>query len=614
MRRTRTDTGKLLHIYLSSLMHPLPYDNEQWPSYDSKFDYDGSGNDGVSNGNYTLFFGVRPDPGAAAAVFASNDRDVGWYASFLNASDRYRDCSRACDADNWTLASAGDVPICETSFNVPQYQIVEMNEDGIAEKKSLVDWPYGPVRSTDAWIVDFSKGLSGELGMVTSLNGQGMAVPNPETGHWHDNVEIVWDDDAPLGPINASSLGEERGAKGKYVAKLDTYVENRNGSWVIDSTGGLVTSRQFMSGVFEVTAKVPQSSGQVFALWLFNGAKTWSAHVPYVDPASSSSSSTSRSDEEEASTCFAPSAGCAFFNKSNCVDPDNRSRCPFDPVLNMSTCAEKGGSFIDKNTAPFTCLGDAPYQSYSADPLWIDRLSSPGDELPQLCKEFPNAEIDWEIPSNAPQTLRGAPFTPHPCSENDPCEITTKYNTSNLNNYRFTDGSGEGTYANIWVERSNGEFIDGKYHTYRIEVHSGTRGGCEPRVDYFFDGEYVGTNNAFVPRVAGRMWILFMDRTTWSSGNGGWNGKLNLTTLSNATDDLEVYSSVMVSDIRVQPFLEDADTYAPQAYDQPSMGSGYLADCGKKNPPPELDTSFIPYTTSDASEGKIGHIKWIRND
>lgn len=227
--------------YLSSLMHPLPYDNEQWPSYDSKFDYDGSGNDGVSNGNYTLFFGVRPDPGAAAAVFASNDRDVGWYASFLNASDRYRDCSRACDADNWTLASAGDVPICETSFNVPQYQIVEMNEDGIAEKKSLVDWPYGPVRSTDAWIVDFSKGLSGELGMVTSLNGQGMAVPNPETGHWHDNVEIVWDDDAPLGPINASSLGEERGAKGKYVAKLDTYVENRNGSWVIDSTGGTLS-------------------------------------------------------------------------------------------------------------------------------------------------------------------------------------------------------------------------------------------------------------------------------------------------------------------------------------------------------------------------------------
>ena len=187
----------------------------------------------------------------------------------------------------------------------------------------------------------------------------------------------------------------------------------------------------------------------------------------------------------------------------------------------------------------------------------------------------------------------------------------SKYDTSNINNYRFTDGSGEGTYNNLWVRRKGGDFIDGDWHTYRIEVHSGTDGGCAPRVDYFMDGEYVGTNNAFVPRVAGRFWILFMDRTDWSSGSGGWNGLLNTTGLDPTKSKYQLYSSIHVSEVRITPFLEEKDTYGPQPYDQPHMGSGTLADCGKKNPPPGVDSSFIPYTTSgDAS--KIGHIKWTK--
>ena len=162
------------------------------------------------------------------------------------------------------------------------------------------------------------------------------------------------------------------------------------------------------------------------------------------------------------------------------------------------------------------------------------------------------------------------------------------------------------------MEKKVGDFIDGRYHKYRMEVHTGTNGGCEPRVDYFFDDEYVGTNNAFVPRIAGRFWIVSMDRSTWGSGSGGWNGLLNETYINSLGTNysLRVYSSVHVSEIRITPYFEEQDTYAPQPYDQPSMGKDRLSDCGKKNPPYTLNSSFVPYFTD--GRHPIGNVKWIR--
>lgn len=245
--------------------------------------------------------------------------------------------------------------------------------------------------------------------------------------------------------------------------------------------------------------------------------------------------------------------------------------------------------------------------------MWIDRTSYPGRMLPQICKEFPNSEIDWEIPSNAPETTLAGKFADHDCTPSTPCQFVHKYNTSNANNYRFTDGNGEGTYTNLWLEKKVGDFIDGRYHKYRMEVHSGTSGGCTPRVDYFFDDEYIGTNNAFVPRIAGRFWTVSMDRSTWGSGSGGWNGLLNETYIDSLdhNDSLLIYSSIHVSEIRINPYFEEQDTYAPQPYDQPSMGKDRLSNCGKKNPPYLLNSSFVPYFTD--GDHPVGNVKWIRN-
>ncbi len=52
---------------------------------------------------------------------------------------------------------------------------------------------------------------------------------------------------------------------------------------------------------------------------------------------------------------------------------------------------------------------------------------------------------------------------------------------------------------------------DGKYHNYTIEWHTGTSSAGGPTTDayvnFFIDGVYMGTNNAFVPTRAGRLWI-----------------------------------------------------------------------------------------------------------
>ena len=230
--------------------------------------------------------------------------------------------------------------MCEAAFNVPTYALVDDENKSI----TMPEWSYGPIVSNETILLDFQNGLEGELGMLTSMNSQGIAIPDASTGNWHDNVLIVWDED-----VN------------KYVARLDTYVrqkDNSSDAWIVDSTGGLVTKNQFMSGSFEVTAKIPQRSGLVFAMWLFNGAETFSSHVPYPNQ-----------------TCSAGSAGCSFFNSSQCVSKD---RCPFDISLNKTQCERSpGGTYIEKGTAPFTCFdGDGfPYQKMSGDPMWIDRTA-----------------------------------------------------------------------------------------------------------------------------------------------------------------------------------------------------------------------------------------------
>jgi len=119
----------------------------------------------------------------------------------------------------------------------------------------------------------------------------------------------------------------------------------------------------------------------------------------------------------------------------------------------------------------------------------------------------------------------------------------------NLNSYVVTDASG-GTgpgYVNLCVRAPPGQsFADDTYHSYAFEWHSG-QAGCKPRVDFFFDGQYIGTADVFVPSRASRFVFGMWPSTTNWAGN---------------PDFEEAFA--FVSDVSVCPFNEANDAGFPQ--------------------------------------------------
>ena len=76
--------------------------------------------------------------------------------------------------------------------------------------------------------------------------------------------------------------------------------------------------------------------------------------------------------------------------------------------------------------------------------------------------------------------------------------------------------------AGAGEERTPFQLIgDGRYHNYTFNWHSGS-GTEHGRVDFFVDGHYLGTNNAFAPTRAGRLFIAH-----WPSPNRRWNAAPN---------------------------------------------------------------------------------------
>jgi len=71
----------------------------------------------------------------------------------------------------------------------------------------------------------------------------------------------------------------------------------------------------------------------------------------------------------------------------------------------------------------------------------------------------------------------------------------------NLNAYRYTNSDGEGpAYANLCVRAPGYDFVDEDYHTYTFEWHTGDNSdSCEPHINFYFDGDYIGSVNVFVP-------------------------------------------------------------------------------------------------------------------
>jgi hypothetical protein len=197
------------------------------------------------------------------------------------------------------------------------------------------------------------------------------------------------------------------------------------------------------------------------------------------------------------------------------------------------------------------------------------------------CSSYFNMEIDFcEIPSNAPFYSNA----PAPA----PDQVRPTAHTANLNSYRFTNSAGTGTYTNYYIEaqpQNDGKntvqpFIgDGCYHVYSYEWHTGDAAkGIRPKVDAFFDGDYIGTTDSFVSDIFSRLWIV-----SWNSSNAHWNGSLGTgstvwsdvqelpTTTLASQSDYSLYNVNYIDYISITPFGEANDKYLPDPLDQPNM-------------------------------------------
>ena len=465
---------------------------------------------GIQLDDVSVFMGVEPTS-QAAECFASN-KPKNFSLSWAESTDaQLKGKLLGCNADKWSeethTVMEKKKKVAVSLFNVPQGSL-PAKYDG-----DLKNWEFGP--TTDLLNLDFSKGINGEVGMITVGNNKGGGIPDIDRHNWNDNVQIVWDEEL-----------------GKYVCQLDTYMVYKDKvaaigkAWVIKNTGGLITTRMYASGCYEVRAKVPKAPGLVWAIWTFWGNEIWS-----------------------------------------------------DRQLGLR-----------KNYAASTdylpCCSDSP--------MWVNRNTALGQFLPQPDKEFPNHEIDIEIPSNAPQTV--APKTPRK---------DNKYDTMNINCYRWTNSDGTGTYCNLFCRKKTAPFVgDGKYHTYRFDWHTGSS-DTAPYVDFYFDDAYISTNDAFVPYMAGRLWIMLWAPSNGQRGGSGvWNGVVDQSFHQPShTGEVACYARVLVDYVRITPFNEPNDHYAPSAFDQPCMGTQPgCVDCGRHNPDPKCGTtSILPYTTATES-------------
>jgi len=520
-------------------------------------------------------------------------------------------------------------------------------------------WPCGPAAPTDSLFVDFtaSAPLNGQLGVISGsgFQAKGMDVPNKLTSQY---ASVLIKPNVDVG----------NGVK-KNVCELRTYItwDSNSGAFKVVTTGGLITSKKWASGRYEIRAKVANRPAMVWAVWMFSavyklpspmancGSATCAACVNCTDY-STCCSLCSTATGSKCGTCGGTSGGTACSSDSDCsgshcVIQPNPSQCncqqcqsnpiPLNPTCSGYDCSKAiacgwdaskkqctGSTSCSQYTSQEACNNSGPCQGQlswknSAPPVGIKTpwntttpqtpqniyyvgtadINDPSSAGPQYqtaaagstaagailgglpCSSYFNAEIDIEIPSNAPFfsgiTTPTAPDTTRPTGH-----------TMNMNTYRWTNSGGTGAYENLYTEaqqESDGttpQFIgDGCYHTYTFEWHTGDPvKGIRPKVDYFFDGNYVGTSDAFVPDIFSRLWIC-----SWDSGrpNGSWNGRLgaNATVWSDVTElptttvapqtGYVLYSVNYIDYIKVTPFNQANDKYLPDPLDQEYMNQLY---------------------------------------
>ena len=539
-----------------------------------------------------------------------------------------------------------------TSNTCLYYQANVLSTNALSAKL----WPNGPSSATDSLYVDFTDAnpLNGEFGVLSGAGFQskGMDFPNKN------------------GPEFASILIKPnvlvQPGVTKNVLELRSYITyNANSAaFTVLTSGGLISSKKWASGRYEIRAKVGNRPGMVWAIWTFTAVNKLPSPMGNCGAEANCAECMNCTDYSTCcSLCSAtPGTMCGLCDDNNttpckkntdcsgsalCKIPVTASQCncnqcetnPLPTTAADATCStydcsaaipcswdnQKGqcnsGDVCAKYKNQNDCNNSGPCQGTlswkdAAPPIgiltpWgaaetpknifyvgaadINDATTAGSNYQTAvatsvssgailggmpCSSYYNMEIDFcEIPSNAP-FYSNATAPP-------PDQVRNTAHTANLNTYRFTNSAGTGTYTNYAVEAQKPvgantaqPFIgDGCFHTYAYEWHTGDPAqNIRPKVDAFFDGDYIGTSDSFVPDVFSRLWIV-----SWNSANPHWNGSLgkNSTIWSETTESpsttvapttgFSLYNVNYIDYIRISPFNEANDKFVPDPLDQQNL-------------------------------------------
>ena len=417
-------------------------------------------------------------------------------------------------------------------------------------------WPLQPghkaplerqtVRRTTPLVEDFSQGLQSDRFVIALQKGCCKENKTDPSGNKFQRNLFI-DTDVVNGESKNVLVMRAWNADDPHTCKNHT---SSDGCFKeVTSSGTIASADLFASGRYEVVAKVPAASGLIWAVWTFH----FENHLP-SDCASHTCWCKDMPDVETASR-----AGCEFHK-----DPASGDLvgCVFDNLCHNYTDGwSPAHPHSPTEITPEQCGQQAHH--HQDDPQFLGSHSFGG------WMTTVNHEIDMEIPANCEGT--------HNVCNNSNKTCARMYNSINLNNYQYTQNSGTGpAYSNMCVraykrttKHGGGHYEpfpllgDGHYHNYTFNWHTGS--DKEPgHVDFFVDGQYLGTNNVFSPTRAGRLFIAH-----WPSNNKRWNDAPNDWGGGHPGDGLEHSIETRVSLVRITPFNEKNDLVYPATFDQP---------------------------------------------
>eukprot|EP01029_Cantina_marsupialis_P007904 TRINITY_DN19026_c0_g1_i4.p1 TRINITY_DN19026_c0_g1~~TRINITY_DN19026_c0_g1_i4.p1 ORF type:complete len:570 (-),score=90.73 TRINITY_DN19026_c0_g1_i4:93-1802(-) len=277
----------------------------------------------------------------------------------------------------------------------------------------------------------------------------------------------------------------------------------------VTSNGALQTVDVFASARYEVVAKVPGDRGLVWAIWTYH----YEEHIPHDTCANYQC----YKDGFDGDDYYKPMEHWNTCCGKDCCKTEKQGRPKSCPPMNKCKCCQhynKSGPCVRKNLCDRFYSKDqqkCAEKHETADPQFA------GDTSIGSWKTIVNHEIDIEMPASCMDTsvcgIAPVPSLNYTERERLHSSCLGRFNTVNLNNYIYTTNGGTGpAYSNMCVAAKDDKgkpFMlmgDGKYHKYRFDWHTGSV-DCKPRVDFYVDDVYLGTNNVFAPSRGSRLFI-----------------------------------------------------------------------------------------------------------